>query len=251
MSEPAPKPITNLSELEAALESDIRRVRKSKRNTLIATAGLAVFMLAYLTWLYSSVATIMDEINLAKIVASRTRNYIPEAKTKLASALLTYVPQGAEVMADLVIEHTPAFRRTLEERCDRIVDTAVRQFDTELDRAIKETLLPREHDIRKLLRDLSDDERSKVVEKELQMQITSLYRQSAKQSVGQFRNRLKTFDASLQDLFAADANQLLPKQQNKKMLILYLVAYFETLFVDTQQTPLPDFLLIGRPLRIN
>lgn len=233
MSANIPQDVTTMEQLETALRHELQQAKKSQRHTLIVSAILALFMLAYLSWMFTQVGELVDERTLAGIFQVEVRKRIPLAQEKLRNAILTTLPGLVDRGFDMVIANLPEWREDLANEFTRRLDIELSKKKKQFDQRFKEELTAaRKAAIRKHLKDLSEFEQRQLIEKELEVRLTVLYQEQVEKVVGQFIKRIEAFDLELQSLSNTDPARLAPAQKEKLEMVLCLTAYLEKLFAE-------------------
>ncbi len=226
-------PEAQTAELRQALVVELARVGREKRQTVWVFIGLALFMVTYLTWLYSSLTVLVNESTLAGIVQVKVRKALPEFKGRLGAYLINDVPRLAERGFDLAQANLPEWRGRCEDRAMQITDRAVDRLDQQLNQLLNEDRLAlRRARIQATIDQLKPGGGDAELEAELEQELAKVYTRTCDDAVGTFQEKLQGFAVELQQLCAVPPERLSPADREKLELVLSATAYLESLFAE-------------------
>lgn len=101
--------------LRGHLETEVKALYVSRRNTLIASIVVVLIVLGYTTWMYAMVRHFTKPDNLAMLVSGVVEAQIPGLKQSATSALKAQAPALAKHLGNMIRNDVPAHMRKLVE----------------------------------------------------------------------------------------------------------------------------------------
>jgi len=102
-------------EINKTARERVEKLKKSFKTTIIVGAAVAVFVLIYMTVLYSNFADTIEAENLADFVAVEISNRIPEVGSQVEAQLKSQAPKVVQSLSTFVVNETiPLLRELLE-----------------------------------------------------------------------------------------------------------------------------------------
>ena len=138
----------SLNELESFLNTELE---KSERNTKLiwyAGGGLALFLLCYMSWIYSAVKNdLLNPQSVAQVAAAVVDENIPNYLKSAEKGMHDYAPEFAEVVVKEVKSAIPALGREVEAHIDDAYKV-IPELSKEITDGVKGYIMLNEADIK-------------------------------------------------------------------------------------------------------
>ncbi len=250
MSLPVAENMKDVRAVEAALQKEIDSVKSGMRTTFIGTGILAVVMLSYLTWIYTSINILLDERGLAGQAQVYVRKTMPQLDGRVKEAMLTGLPRAIDRGFDIANARVPDLGEFLTDYVDQKIEKAFRTVDVKLDRELDSRMYAvLKEAVNEKIKHVANHEKRSELEDKLVQEMEEHYRQGAMSkflpeiferwtnvrtmdAVGVFKDRLQAFDIELQMLCNTPKSKLSQADRERRQMVLCLTAYLESLFAE-------------------
>ncbi len=122
-----------------SLEADLTSAQKKEIRGIAVLACLIVFVLTYMTWLYTQLAK-LDASVLTRIVGAKVEESLPEMQLRLRDELVRMTPDIVREAETFVLESPARFRAELEVRIVEEARRLTAKVEAELDKYLTENL---------------------------------------------------------------------------------------------------------------
>lgn len=151
-----------LRELKEQLTSELNEWRKSKKTTLLITCILLPVMVAYMSWMYTSVKSLLEPEGIATMISARIQYQIPKLANQISSGLKADAGKNVHKLSEMVLDSLPLLRKRAEGFIDESADKIADAAEEELGEVFSNLLAPGSREVYSgILLSLADEEMAK------------------------------------------------------------------------------------------
>ncbi len=141
---------------ERFVDRELIESRASLRRTQIVGGLLAVFVVAYMSYLTAGFRASLEPNGAAQIATGLASQRLDDMEPQFADYIHTEVPKMIQGAPDEVIKQLPEYRKELEKRVDTTIRTQAQQGATQLDKQLDDFLTAHKEQVGNLLKNGQD-----------------------------------------------------------------------------------------------
>ncbi len=220
----------NLQTMQGLLQTELKRVNRSRMLTLVIGVVLIVGVGLYLNWVHSGLREVQEPYFLSRMVQVQVeRKVLPEIGPQVRQFMLEELPATFDALTVASIQGLPQIRGQFVAALSEPLDEALTELDRELDLRMRQSLDAAEPRIKAAIADLPQEEKRRALAREIAFLFRQEYTYEARSVVNEFQSGLHSFARDLNFLMSTDNALLTPGQLQRKELILLAAANLEAL----------------------